>query len=406
MNLCYLNKVYENSENEIVLYECILSTSTFQNIESCRVDLEGLKKFAEDETLCTNFTMQDDYLRCDILPVQKINNIIADSKGKHIPQRESKLFTIYDLITIGLDNNFFYVNSNFANNQQELNGIGFTHFRNLKFSESTMSVYFHVKDEDGLRQDSLIFMKDGCLILNDFYFAAPLDWSFSGISKNNTPVKIGAITLNGTEYLLYKTKDLALYDMNTIIAKPLVNKASVVYLKNKNIYNVLNDYSSAVSSALYKNEEAAITWSGSGRSLASPFGVYYKANCDSLTSDQRSSIINKVLKLIAECKDAEPQEIIGVIKTWRMTPLMKLCAINLAAVVFDSTPEDALYKAATQKENCARMMVLSGLYLYKVRSCTYITKTWLVPANAPIFGGSDEYISTIAKEIFNYADTE
>ena len=84
MRYCYLTKIYEDSNGDSKLYECVLCDVTFSNIAIYRVDLEELKGLANDDKLVKNFEIKDGYLKCENATRQMLNNLIESSKGKEI----------------------------------------------------------------------------------------------------------------------------------------------------------------------------------------------------------------------------------------------------------------------------------------------------------------------------------
>ena len=175
MRYCYLSKIYESSSGESKLYECVLCDETFSDIAIYRVDLDTLKGLANDHKLIKNFVIEDGYLRCENTTRQLLNNLIESSKGKYIRKRDTKLYSFYDFVRNGIKTECYFVHPDYALADNSLDGIGFSHFKNIRVSESTMSVYCNILTEEGLKHLSLIRLENKKLVMNNLFVAVPDD---------------------------------------------------------------------------------------------------------------------------------------------------------------------------------------------------------------------------------------
>ena len=389
MRYCYLTKIYEDSNGDSKLYECVLCDVTFSNIAIYRVDLEELKGLANDDKLVKNFEIKDGYLKCENATRQMLNNLIESSKGKEIRKRETKLYSFYYFVRNGISAGYYFVHPDYALDGNVLDGIGFSHFKNLKISESTMSVYCNVLTEDGLKHLSFIFLQDKKLVLNSLFVAVPEGSSLVPAGKIAKAEPIGSITLNHADFQLYKVSGLSIYNPGMIITHSLINKASVEYAKSKNVYNLLSDYSETFS----KQKSTGIRWAGKNNSHESPYFVGYTAMMTMPTKAERVQILQKVLDLVSGDEDG-----IEAIKAWHCEPMKKVMAANLFILICGVTIDAALAKVWKRMDQCQMIMLYSSLYLYSVRATAFMTNTRFAnPAN-PYIVGSEEKVPTLAKE--------
>ena len=396
MRYCYLNKIYENSVGESKLYECVLCDETFSDVAIYRVDIEELKGLANDASLVKNFAIEDGYLKCENAKRQMLNNLIESSKGKYIRKRDTKLYSFYDFVRDGIKSGYYFVHPDYALDGNVLDGIGFSHFRNLKVSESTMSVYCNILTEDGLKHLNFIYLQDKKLVLNNLFVAVPAGSTLIPPGKIATAEAMGSITINHADFQLFSVVGLSIYNPGMIITDSLINKASVEYAKAKNVNNLLSDYSETFS----KQKIDGVKWAGKNGSHAAPYFVGYTAMMLMPTRAERTAILQAVLDLVSGSGSSDPMPLIETIKGWNCEPIKKFMAVNLFILIWGAESIDAaLAKVWKRMDQCKLIMLYSSLYLYSVRATAFMTNTRFANPVNPYIIGSEEKIQTLAKEM-------
>lgn len=404
---CYLTKEYVENNKKTVAYELIMSDKHFRNVFYYVADAESLKELRKTLKAHFNFAFADGYLRCNGITQVPSNNLVEGAINKKIAPPDADYGTIYDLLQEGIDKKFMVVYDEFAIDGGTLDGIGATCFSNIKFSASTMSVYFNIMTDRGLVNKHVICMEEFVLKLKPFYFAVPVGEKPAVFDRKAIEIEpAGFLTINNCSYNLYYVKNISIYDFSTYACGEMINKASVVVAKAKNAINILDDYRRIICKALNRNtydDDAKIPWAGGSGSHKSAFGVFYKATLENLSQRERSIVINIVLNdIVAKYKGhTSIQEMISELWKPPLSYAEKMAGGALLNVVSRaSTLEESVLLTGKAIEQHRLNYVFSNLYLYKIRSRVYLKKDgFATPFNCMLVG-SDEPISTIAKEVF------
>lgn len=398
---CYLQSVFRDESGTAKAYELVRSDKYFREISNYLASEKGLRDIRSSLEAQFNYSFKDEYLLCRPLKESAVNNLIMGNLDKVIYQWGESGSTIYDLLSEGIGKRFMVLADRYAVPGSVVDGKGATLFSNIRFSASTMSVYFNILTDNGLENKHLICMEDYRLAMRPFYFAVPEDEALELREYKGQP-GLGDITINNLVYTLYYADELLIYDMEVLTPTSLVNKASIEVAKTQNAVNILNDYREGLFRAL-NGEQKKVEWAGGTGSYESSYGVFYKADIDILSARKRGEIMKIILGWVAEGSFRSPEELYERLLALPLAYEEKISGIALLNVVTHvSSVEDALF-LSDKAIQCHKVMnAYANIFLYRVRSKVYFTKIGIVPVLNPVFTGSGEAISTIAKEVFYY----
>lgn len=387
---CFLNVVYFDTNNEDQIYELVLSDSMFQNISIYRTNLQELKKFIDGKEWVFDFAFVEGYLKCDscIKRIQ-LNNLIQCG---WIEEKSSNL-TLYDLLIEGIQNHFLFLEECVVNSE-EWEGLAITRFSALKFSQSTMSIYYRVVTENGIFNKMLVHMEGSKLIQHGFYFAVPYENKFSQKAEF-----IKSMRINGKMYSVWKVDVISIYDMNVIISYSLINKANCMRARLSNLYETLADYLDLAYSLDIDVPERK-QWIGSSKSYASPYGVWFKSSVTKIKASRRLELIKIAARLLGEgmSKDDAIKLCHKSVKSREERYVLH----NLLRIVYG---EDPLNFVVNYKEYVACLILFADIYLYKIRSRCFLEEKRILQkmgTQDSRLTGSDEFGFTIIEEGFAY----
>ena len=144
MKYCYLNRIYDVN-GVTKYYEVVLSDECFLNPVVRTIGLEELIRFSDDPMITTDFRIEDGILRSYSSEISRSELTSSVNKDEDLPVFINDVFTLYDLLSLGVQNDFCVMDKALLD-FDEHTGNGFTNFRNIKFSKSSMTIlaYFHL----------------------------------------------------------------------------------------------------------------------------------------------------------------------------------------------------------------------------------------------------------------------
>ena len=401
---CYLNTVFVDSQGRILAYELSMSDKAFTDTFSYLASEDEIKSLYRTLNARFNFAFKDGYLKCNQVKRSLVNNLIMENLGKKIVGSKEKYYTLYSLLEEGISDNFMLLADRYAEAGNTINGFGATEFLNVKFSSSTMSVYFNILTDDGLENKHIICMEDYKLSAKPFFFAVPTTKRFSKDGSGGIE-NLGNLVINNVEYVLYRASEILIYDLDAYVSAGLINRASIDVAKTQNALNILADYRSCMCKALYEERDAgSVPWSGGTGSYESCFGVFYRADMEILSKKRRQKVLDIVLNgIVPECKNSGLEGAAARVKELAFSYEEKVASIALLNVAMRvSSLKDAIFLADKAILCHKAKNVSANLFLYKARSRAYLKKEGYATLLNPIITGSDEAISTIATEVFYY----
>lgn len=390
---CYLNAIYrDNSENKY--YQFFIVDELFKDISILRTDKDGFDLMMSSD-LKKNFKVDNGHLRCNSCRLLTVYPDIEATINKRI-RIDKKYKDLYSLLSYGEEHNFVILEDS-CETGDVLYGYCYTPFRNVMWSESTMSVYTRMVTESGIYNKMIIMMNESHeLEFKVFRFAVPIDES-GAFEKKFSMESIGNITINNNEYLMYDSGPMMIYDDSVYVSPCLVNKASVMQSKAKGLDKIFRK----LIKELTDIKEVSGKWIGKGNSYKSTFGVYYEADVPRTDSDMVISVVlNSLVKKGIRSKDLLENEY----NRNHLNSLEKLYANRIVGIILNSRNQEEIIDGLRLGCECyQRVAFWYGMYLYRVRSLLYYTKKNLC-MNYFMCSGSDEPYSTIINEVFNYGD--
>ena len=398
---CYLTHCYSDNAGELEAFELVTADEYFEHVLYFIANKENLLKIRKSDALF-NFAIDNGNIRCNNIKCSTLNNLIKANMNTWIQQ--SSIDNLYTLLGEGLKKRFYFVADEYAVPYENIDEFGSTEFCNLKFSKSTMSVYFSSFDQDGLKNKMIIKMQDNKLKFQPFFFAVPKIEPFSQPENKELIVqRCGDITLNSEEAILYRVEQAPFVE-ECIVEHALINKASIIVAKSNNLCSFLDSYRELICTKVLGKENLPVAWAGGNHSYSSPYGVYYRADIKDLTKSCKNELLdltlNKVVPKFFSQKDFKGA--VTFINGLNLPYLSRIAVICLANIIFQSSGlEDSILTVNNVIRDYKLQGIFANLYLYKVRSLAYTKQRYYAEAFTPIIG-SDEPFVTLAQEEFPY----
>lgn len=398
---CFLDMVYTDSNDKPLFYEVALSDTKFKTLALLRTGLENLQVLY-GSSLITDFEFQDNYLVCNPNVRRAISNTIVYDTVDKLQVDSTDYYTIYSLLTEGYENGFVILDKRVVECRGNWDGTSVSPFSSIGFSESTMTVYVNMYNEDGMYRNILISMNDGVLQLHPFYFGVPSSYTFSQTGCEF----VKQMMINGELYSIYSVDIFLIYDSNVLTSYSLINKAVNLSYRYKQSLLALKDFSEIYWELLEMPEDdsSKISWVGGSKSYESYYGISFKSTCRKLSADSRREIVNNAVKKSIELK-CNLDAIKAFVESCHMTSLNKHIFMRIALIfVTDAKYQDSklLQIFSSIKHSDETMLFYYGLFLYRVRSYLYLSNRSIVNPTYPIISGGNEIDSTVVTEGFNY----
>lgn len=381
---CYINTIYKG---EYDVYELIATDKYFRHFSLLRFDIKQLKDFYEkNQNLVFNFKFENSYLKLNINDLNQVelNNVIEESKGKFYTIKRDNTFNFYTFINEAITNNYLFVDNSVIMNDC-IKGSGVTAFYNIKFSRSTMTVYFILKINNGLLNRNIVTMEDTILKTHEFYFAVPLE---TKTEFPNTIEYIKDININNSDYKLYKCNLLLLYTNEVLTFGTIINKADCLSSKYKVLLDTLNDFYKILLKRTLNEQSCELEWVGGNGDHRSQYGIIFKNNCKKYTEFDRSELIKTALIVLTESKNKE--ELLASLERSSKNKLELTILTLIVQIQSKSSIYESIEYLVHQMNTITQNKTLFDLYLYNIRANTYIRKDYI----SKILSGSDEPYTT------------
>lgn len=397
---CFLNAVYVDDFDVAKVYEVVFSDADFREIGLLRVEQGAMRELCS-AVANVDFSFDSGFLKCNPHVARlRITSVVMDGMGVLINENHS-IHSLYGLLYEGQKNGFYVVNDDYAESVLST-GNGFddgdsagpfcfmTHFRNIRFSQSSMSVYVQMRNKDGCYNRMLVVPDNGIMHMNSFYFLVPADNSFS----QNGCKFISQVCIDKRHFSLFCAELLGIYDVDSVLSGALVNKAFCIRQRCYNAQIALKDLSQSIWRSLSGDEDKeSLPWVGGSKSYADGYGVTFDSSIKLLKRSDRLElqeyVIQKVIRehmSFAEFKQLTAES--------RMNILQRYVCMCMAAVFeYASCSESIdLLEAANQMINGQKDSVfICDLFLYRIRLYLYMSGKSIVTdrAHPALFGGNE-----------------
>lgn len=383
---CFLNAIYEDSSNKI--YELVISTRDFSKIEIARVDLAGLEGYARGGYV-KDFNIDNGILKSFDVPILPLNEYVLKTKNElQTIYNVMKSNTLYSLLFDGLQNNFYFVDHV---DEKDV----FTPFSSIKFSNTTMSVYYPVINDNKLFNRKIVSMKNDMLTFSPIKVAVPkgIDFHYECVKEE----------IDNYDYDVYTVEVISIYDTSFIPILPLINKAATLSIRLGTVVNIAKTFQSNLYESLGVENEK-LEWIGGSGSNQSP-GVYFTNSNKKIKKND----IQYALQLMLERKvsDGTYDNFLCNLNRYNLHPDIQVGLRILINNISNKDMTDTLSILQTLMLFYSLNIAYCDMYLYTARSVAYLKHQHLVPQfnfdgslRPPVIYGSDETYYTVVKEVF------
>lgn len=408
MSYCYLNQVWVDDNDNGLLYELVFSDKNFRDVYFKRVNKESLISTRNENKYEYNFKFKDDYLCCPDVKRLKINNIIMESKDKEIRVNSvGDDFNLYAFLTEAIDNGYIFVSDEFIQ-EHSLQGLGYTGMHNIRFSRTTMSVYVQIINVEGIHNEMIVSLEGTRLVFHPFYVAVPINKKLS-----YGAVKKSSCNIEHVPYDIYYVDFLSLYTKDDYIAYGLINRACAISAQCLNMCKILDTFIEAVRCVTENGViPSQIAWAGGSSSHKSSFGVLFKSSIKILSNKEVADIVNKAVNHFLPMLDKYNFETLEdkikmanhIISITSLPTITKWYYFTLLKVILNAnTMAEQLSVAIETKKACKTQMLFCDVYMYRIRSYSYLNCVSLVNLMRPVITDLSG-IYTEVKEGLYYGD--
>ena len=388
---CFLDCLFVDVNDKIDLCRIVSTDELFQVVYRQSLYLEQVEQLCKeinDKNIVSDFKLVNGCLNCDpAVPSRRMPLKVSTDEKMYTLQGDSDIYSFFKL---GMENNFHIIADSIENDYV---GTEFTHFRDIRFADNTMSVYAPiVKESNELYNKMLITCQHGILSIHKFKFIVPVEYM-----GNMTWDVLRKIKVNNSEYFLCEQNSLGLYSEEYVVSSPVLTKALVMRDKYKNAVQLLEDFLNLIIDKPAKS----MTWCGGSGSHADGLGVYFSNAQKNLTKADRINLINIFCDEVVNKIDNRT-EANKLMQQACYNELSAFSVLYLVQCYFYSKEHDVpIYNVLLQvikQLNTYRVTI--ELQLYSVRANAFVRRRPLVPAISPILYGSDENTTVMSESRF------
>lgn len=362
---CFLNCVYVDTDDNVQYYEVIKCDKSFSEIQIERVSLAELELLSSLQEYVTDFSFEGDYLKC--APVKRVPcdiSIEKSAKTHRILKEEfNKEKNLYTLLHEGVVGGFKFIADELIG-LTKYKGTGVVPFSHVKFSQSSMSVYYREVVNGVGKNHYLISTEANSIKFRPFYFLVPAE------RTESIPYdRKGAMVVNNIEYSVYYSGSLGIVEPVKINSPALTNQANSERVRQASAVKA-TDF---VLDSIYHDDEFA--WDDSNRSSHNIHTIKFTASQKVLSKKSVESLYQKVID--GEKKDglSYPATMVFVWFSWLLQHAKSETEIIAAAKQF--------------KESFSERLFFADLYLYRIRVFVCYSKRINMPLNHPLYGGAN-----------------
>lgn len=414
-NYCFLLEIIETIDNDKA-YKVIYSNDDFTNIKLVCITQCDIEQLTYAENLIKNFYLDQDYLLGeDFISIKSQSTLqeLLYKEGSVIENLSENNLSFFAFL------HYVYGKAIFTDlkslNQDKdgnycIGDFGCTNFSNINFSKSTMTCYFHIFTEEGLKNCNLVVFNEKTKIL-EFkpfdYLIKPED--FTDILKASSEVIGTAIARDGTKYLVAHVAFLSIYDNKPlVVSKDLINVAAYIQQLNSNFVSVLD----AIVEFIAGKEESHVEWVGGNTSHKTDCAVILESTAINITRKRAYDIVSNIWENYALpvlqggnlSNEAVHAAVTEIVKQPLSSELLK--ARSLAAQILMSSTEytDILNNAIYYRKMYRELNAKAGTYLYYVRCNAFLSKTSLIPWGDNVLRSNFTKAQTLVKEESYYGE--
>lgn len=394
-NMCYLDTVFVDSTDSIKYAKVYFCNKLFTDIYSLIVPYSELIQLTKIPCL-HDFEIEGKYFKCATIKRVQITENVEENVYKVQHHFSSKPQTFYDFVREASNNDYLFVGDSISE-LSAYKGTELSHFRYLKFSKSTMSVYFQITSNEGLYNRHLITLEGGYLQFHPFYFGVK-----ESIGKEpNYGIYQHDITINNEKYKLYYVENISIIEDSTCIVPALINKA--MGLKEKAI--ATNRVLEEIIKAFISSE--TIAWAGGSNSHESHFGVLYDYSIPRFKKRDIDFLAVKTLEFFDKATNSKQpvtkEFITEIFQQLGTNDIVCYVVVILAKIIEVSTTHTELLSYVTQfRTQEAQQALVAELYLYQTKVSSYFYHIPITSKVNPIIDGSDESGYTLVTSGFFY----
>jgi hypothetical protein len=277
--------------------------------------------------------------------------------------------------------NRFYVVDEEVLEHDSWKGNGIVSFRNVLFSQSSMSIYVKMMIDNRLYHKPLVKVKDGLIKIVPFHFLVPDD--YKEVIPDCTFVK--RIVVNNVQYSVYRSDVTEVFESLNKIVPPLINKACTVSVRSKSAIKVLKAYKGIFCEQLGIKIEKP-EWAGGDKPREVTDTINFKPSAKVLS--QPTELAAQILGMCAKSDSFD--DVRKEILASGGSPEYMYTALNVALVakVSESSAEmmenlnEVLKRLETER-------FYADIFTYKIRMFSLISRRPLTSAIKPFFFGSE-----------------
>lgn len=387
MEYCFLNCVHVTQDDISVVYEIVQSTKQFNNVRISWVDLNGLKELAQKDGFIRDFRFEDGFLRCSSnVPRVRIFGEIETACREHIVKTdltESPRDTIFTMLWQGVGNNFCFVPDDLAEVDVYI-GDGITPFSNVKFSQSSMSIYFREILNGTIKNKYLVKSEGTIFKFVPFYFIVPEDYKEPISGKF-----VKRLRVNNTGFLLYYADKLSLIEPIKTLPAVLFNKAVCLRARLKSAITLLNGLIEPYNGSKLK-------WVGENSKEHKLRMMEFKSSYTEIPK----SAVNELLDVIKPLIRKTFQESKEAINMQSSDVVFRFAAQMVASTLHNSeTTADLISNCRAVIKQLSIEIFYIDLYLYRIQSFAFKTDNNLFKYSKKCFYGSNEPGFTLVEEV-------
>lgn len=384
---CFLNNIYVTDDKNY--YGLVYSDRLFTRVGWSVIDMEHLIE-ERKKNYIFDFSIENGLLKS--FEVDKIQGIsvIEPLINNGIEDCElDQNANIYTLFSKGLENDWHFIDHV---GEEEIK----TPFSSIRFSKSTMTVYYLIVTKDNkLLNRTIIKDRDGTLSVSKFTFEAN-----ECINDYNT---LDLVEQTGSIYR-YDVPVISIYQSCNIITHPLINKAATLFNRTSTIVTILKCFKKSFISSLGAEDNTNLEWIGSTHS-APKNGVFFKASNQVVTEDGACRCVEYLINETAMATDRELA--IEQVNKSRYSDDIKIALRAILKNINKSSIADNLAMLNSMLTFYTKYNVYCAMYLYTIRSLMFFKKQSILPRlnndgsiRPPVVSGGDEQTYTIIKEVY------
>lgn len=406
---CFLLEIVTTSDS-VKVYKVIYSNSEFTDVRIVCLLEEDIKYLTDINSVIKNFYLDDDYLRGEYF--MEVNSLAtAEELLYHeefvIEPLEDNPMSLFAFLYKAY-NCAMYVDPDCLekndNGDLMLGDLGYSHFTNINFSQSTMTCYFNMLNKEGLCNYNVVVYNEDTKTLEFkpfYYLIKPED--FDSDLKQSSEVKGTVHTRDGEEYLLAYVKFLSIYDGKpVVISKDLLNVGCYMHNMYSNSVTTLD----AVINFFTDNQDSNVAWAGGTGSHKNDCSVLLESTAFYVTKKSANEIVKSIWDNYVEplrdsntLTEESAKEALEEILSAQLSPeLLKVRALAAQVLMSSTLITDVISNAVYYRRVCREQRAKVGTYLYYVRCNAFLSKTRIIAWGDNVLRSNFTKACTIVKE--------